>query len=89
MASFPVIASLSVYYANGCPVEGKRILIKTSASHPNTYAYGITDNQGLVDIPVFKEEGRVTIDGKTVHYGSLIGGVIEVELREACPELPD
>lgn len=68
------MASFRVIFPDGSVAKRKKVVISVSGGG---MAEGFTDSQGYVSISTSNTSGKVIIDGRTCHEGSLnVGEVV-------------
>lgn len=65
------MASLRIMNSDGSPARSLRVIIKC----PGNWGYGLTDADGMVEIPSVPDEGTVIVQGETVFMGFLSGTI--------------
>lgn len=69
------MASFRVVYNSGSPAAKTKVSISVDGG---AMASGITDNQGYVSIRTSGTRGKIIVDGRTVHTGSLNVGEVRI-----------
>lgn len=70
------MASFRVLYGDGSVAKNTKVSISVQGGG---MAYGFTDNRGYVSISTSGTYGKIIVNGKTVHQGSL--NISEVRVR--------
>ena len=61
------MASFTIVDTHGLPVRNKQVIINALGER----AYGITDENGYVFIPITASKGKIIVGGQTVYFGNL------------------
>lgn len=70
------MASFRVLYSDNSIARNKKVVVSVNGGG---VANGFTDSQGWVSIPTSGTYGKIIVNGRTVHKGSL--NISEVRIR--------
>ena len=70
------MASFKVVYGDGSIAKNTKVSISVEGGG---MAYGFTDDRGYVTISTSSTYGKIIVNGKTVHQGSLNIGEVRIK----------
>ena len=72
------MASFKVLYGDGSAASNTKVTISVDGVLSGGMAYGFTDSRGNVTISTSGSNGKIIVNGRTVHNGSLNIGEVRI-----------